>query len=270
VAESRLDVLIRLKDQITAGLKNIKRGFDEVERSADAVEDVNTQKSQQQIKDLEKRITEVRTSAERTQSQLQQVQQAGLAIAGLGAALVAPFALGLRAAAEFSRQIAEVSTLVDSAKTSTEELRDTVVSLSNEFGADRADVARGLYQAISSGAAAGAEANEILRVALITARGGVTSVTAAVDGLSTVLNAFGLSANDAEQVADSLFVTVKAGRTTIDELSRFLFQAAPVASQLGISYQELNAASRSRVCRPASHSRRSGQRSTDSYVIPRN
>jgi hypothetical protein len=56
------------------------------------------------------------------------------------------------------------------------------------------------------------------------------------------LNSFGLAAGDAEQVADALFVTVKNGRTTIDELSRFLFQAAPVASQLGISYQELNAA----------------------------
>jgi TP901 family phage tail tape measure protein len=242
VAESRLDVLIRLRDQITAGLKNIKRGFDEVDKSAEAVENVDTTKSQAQVQTLQQRITAIRTETERLNSALSTIQQAGLAIAGLGAALVAPFAAGLRAAAEFSVQIAEVATLVNEADQSTEQLRETVVNLSDEFGADRADVARGLYQAISSGAAAGAEANEILRVALVTARGGVTSTTAAVNGLSTVLNSFGLGARDAEQVADSLFVTVKNGRTTIDELSRFLFQAAPVASQLGISYQELNAA----------------------------
>jgi TP901 family phage tail tape measure protein len=242
VAESRLDILIRLKDQITQGLRNIKKGFNDVEKSAESVTDVDTSKSQKSFQDFEKEIEATKTASERLTSQLSVVRNAGLAIAGIGAAIAAPFLIGARATAQFSTQIAEVATLVPEAVQSTEQLRRTVVDLSSEFGADRADVARGLYQAISSGATAGAEANEILRVALVTARGGVTSTTAAVNGLSTVLNSFGLQASDAEKVADALFVTVKNGRTTIDELSRFLFQAAPVASQLGISYQELNAA----------------------------
>ena len=242
MAESRIDVFIRLKDQLSSGLKKIKAQFVDVNKQAEELDKQSTSNVSKEYDRLEKEIKDIKTATEQATSQLNTVRNAGLAIAGIGAALAAPFLIGARAAAKFSREIAEVGTLVPDVVQSNEELRATVRRLSNEFGTSRSDIAQGLYQAISSGALAGAEANEILRIALITARGGVTSVTAAVDGLSTILNSFGLEASDAEKVADSLFVTVKNGRTTIDELSRFLFQAAPIASQLGLSYQELNAA----------------------------
>lgn len=152
------------------------------------------------------------------------------------------FTGAVKSAADFSRQIAEVGTLVDDATVSNEELRDTVRSLSNEFGQDRESVAAALYQAISSGAQAGAEANEFLEVALRLAIGGVTDARTAVDGLTTVINAFNLGFESAETVADKLFATVKAGRTTIEELSGFLFQAAPIAQALGVSFDEVQAA----------------------------
>lgn len=151
------------------------------------------------------------------------------------------FGLATRSAADFSRQIAEVGTLVDDTVQTNEQLRDTVRELSNEFGQDRATVASALYQAISSGAEAGAEANDLLRVALRLAIGGVTDARSAVDGLTTVLNAFQLEANQAEEVADVLFQTVRNGRTTVEELSQFLFQAAPIANTLGVSFEELSA-----------------------------
>jgi TP901 family phage tail tape measure protein len=242
MAESRIDVLIRLKDELTKGLKTIRTELDAVNDEAEALNGQDTKDVRKEYDRLEKEITDIKSATEKANAQLDTVRNAGLAIAGLGAAIAAPFLIGLRSTAQFSTEVAEVGTLVDDAVQSTEELRQTIIELSNEFGQARGEVARGLYQAISSGAAAGAEANEILRVALITARGGVTSVSAAVDGLSTVMNSFGFSAEEAETVADKLFVTVKNGRTTIDELSRFLFQAAPVASQLGVRFEELNAA----------------------------
>ena len=295
MAESTLDIVIRLREEASKGIKAIRDAAAESEKGlkqigkqgTDGLKQVGTaastagaavrrntiifQNAARQTKawkdeaarankvldEIRRKrfdataasIGRVRTALRNTRNEVDEaardfsvLQSTALRIAAIGAAIAAPFVLGTRAAAEFSIQIAEIGTLVDDAQVSNDELRETVTDLSNEFGQNRGDIARGLYQAISSGAQAGAEANEVLRVALITARGGVTSVASAVDGLSTIINAFGLEARDAERVADSLFATVRGGRTTVQELSGFLFQAAPLAATLGVEFTDLNAA----------------------------
>lgn len=138
--------------------------------------------------------------------------------------------------------IAEVSTLVDSARISNEELTASVVELSNEYGTNAAELAKALYQAISAGAQAGTEANELLAVSIQTAIGGVTNVDTAVDGLTTIVNAFGFEVSDARKVSDILFTTMKNGKTTIEELSERFFQLAPVANAMGVSLEDSSAA----------------------------
>jgi hypothetical protein len=115
VAESRLDIFIRLRDQISAGLKNIKRSTDEVVKSTKELDKQDTKSLQSQYDKLEKEINDVKTASERVTSQLATVRKVGLAIAGIGAAIAAPFLIGLRAASQFSVQIAEVGTLVNDA-----------------------------------------------------------------------------------------------------------------------------------------------------------
>jgi len=242
MATSILDILLRVKDQATQALKKVRGAAEDVNDEFDELAKKNTDKPEKEVKSLADRLDEARKETNALNERFDALRNAGLAVAGLGAVIAGPFIAGLRSAAQFSTQIAEIETLVGGAAVSNEELRTTVLNLSSEFGQARGDVAQGLYQAISSGARAGAEANEVLRVALLTARGGVTSVASAVNGLSTILNAFQLSAGDAERVADSLFTAVKGGRTTVEELSSFLFQAAPLASSLGVGFDDLNAA----------------------------
>lgn len=242
MATSFLDILLRVKDQASKALKKTK---DEVKKLNEEFEDLDDQKTdgaEKEVKSLAQALDEAAQELEKNARGFNALRNAALAVTGIGAAIAAPFIAGVKSASAFSIKIAEIETLVDSATTSNEELRQTVLNLSSEFGQDRLDVAQGLYQAISSGARAGAEANEVLRVALITARGGVTSVASAVEGLSTIMNAFGLATGDAERIADSLFTAVKGGRTTIQELSQFLFQAAPLAATLGVKFTDLNAA----------------------------
>jgi len=111
--------------------------------------------------------------------------------------------------------------------------------LSVEFNQAPTDQARALYQVISAGATDSAEAVRILDVANRLAVGGVTDVATAADGLTSVLNAYGLSVDDAIDVSDALFVGMKAGKTTISELSSTLGRVAPIAAQAGISIDEL-------------------------------
>ncbi len=130
---------------------------------------------------------------------------------GIGAVTVA-VRRGVSDAREFSKAIGEVSTLVDTSVVPVKSLEKAVLSLASSYGVDQIEVASALYQSISAGASAGAQANLLLEVALKTAIGGVTDANTAVDGLTTVVNAFGKDMNEVEQVADVMFATMQAGK----------------------------------------------------------
>ena len=61
-----------------------------------------------------------------------------------------------------------------------------------------------------------------------------------MDGLTTSTNAFGAQGLTTTQAADALFTAVRLGKTTFEELSRSIGQAAPLAAASGVSFQELN------------------------------
>jgi TP901 family phage tail tape measure protein len=116
-----------------------------------------------------------------------------------------------------------------------------VADLSNEFGIAQSVLTGGLYQALSAGVPTG-NALEFMQVASQAAIAGVTDVETAVDGLTTIINAFGLDTGQAQAVADSMFASVKGGKTTFEELSASLFNVGPAAAAAGVSFTEVNAA----------------------------
>ena len=169
------------------------------------------------------------------------LQRAGMGMATAGAAIVAPLGLAVREGLAFGKGMAEVSTLVDTATVSMDGLETGVRSLATETGESAQVLTKGLYQTISAGVDA-AEAVTFLGTAAKAAVGGVTDTATAVDGMTTVMNAWGKSAEDATDIADSMFTAVKAGKTTFGELSAAYAYVAGTASSAGLSIDETNAA----------------------------
>ncbi|MCP4701380.1 MAG: phage tail tape measure protein, partial [Gammaproteobacteria bacterium] len=93
-----------------------------------------------------------------------------------------------------------------------------------------------------AGAKAGSQANYILEKSTEAAIGGVADVTDAVKLGTSVSNAYGKSLDSVEAIFDTIFMTVKGGVTNFSELSSFFYQAVPMASTLGVTFEELNAA----------------------------
>jgi TP901 family phage tail tape measure protein len=112
---------------------------------------------------------------------------------------------------------------------------------SKELGILQSDVVPAMYNAISAGVPK-ENIFEFIKVAGKAAIGGVTDLNTAVDGLTSIINAFGLSMSEAEAVADSMFAAVQGGKTTFSELSDSIFNIAPAAAAAGVSFQEVNAA----------------------------
>ena len=119
-----------------------------------------------------------------------------------------------------------------------DDLKAGTLDVMKEFGLEIQDVNKALFDAVSAGVPA-ADAIDFLRTASELAVGGVTDLTTATDGITTVINAFGLEASEASQVASAFFTAQKFGKTTVEELSTSIGQVAPIAKQAGLGYQEL-------------------------------
>lgn len=165
------------------------------------------------------------------------------------AALTLPIAAfaagGVKAFVDVDTKLREVNTLFGLTGAAGEknftELQGMVRGLSTEIGVAQSTLTQGLYNAISAGVPK-ENAFTFMQVASKAAIAGVTDVNTAVDGMTTVINAFGLESADAERVADSMFTAVKGGKTTFQELSDALFNVAPAAAASKVSMEEVNAA----------------------------
>jgi len=159
----------------------------------------------------------------------------GAAVAGIGLA-------ALKAAAGFETALAEIETIAGVSKKGMARISNDLLSLSEQFGSTAQDNAKGFYQTVSSGITDTKDAMTVMRRANELAIAGLTSQETAVNVLTAAMNAYGFSARDAARVNDILFTTVKLGRTRIGELSGALGRIMPIAANVGIKFEELNAA----------------------------
>ncbi len=159
----------------------------------------------------------------------------GVALAGAGIAAVK---MGL----DFEKGLAEVKTLLpDITDEGFGELKRGVLDLSKELGIATSDAIPALYQAISAGVPPD-NVLDFMRTAGKAAIGGVTELETAVDGITSVVNAYGAEAISAGAASDIMFTAVKLGKTNFEELSASLFNVLPTASSLGIGFEEVAAA----------------------------
>jgi TP901 family phage tail tape measure protein len=174
---------------------------------------------------------------EKLSSMKLELAAAGAAAYTIGAALGG----AAKEASSFETGMAEVATLLDDTSGLTAQA-DAVRALAREYGSNATDQAKALYQIISAGAKEGAEATGVLEQANKLALGGVTDIKTAADGLTSTMNAYGKEAGTVSEVSDAFFVAMKAGKTTVGELSASIGQVAPISAQAGVGLTELLAA----------------------------
>jgi TP901 family phage tail tape measure protein/lambda family phage tail tape measure protein len=144
-------------------------------------------------------------------------------------------------AADFEDQLMQVRGLIDDPSFSLQPFSRGVRDIAIETGDSFDSLTKSLFDTISAGVDAGS-ALEVLRSAAKLAAAGGTDTATAVDGLTSLLNAYGLEASEATRITDALFQAQKKGKTTIAELSSNVGQVAPLAATLGVSIEEVTGA----------------------------
>lgn len=163
----------------------------------------------------------------------------GLAI---GAAVAVGVVKSIASFAELEQGMNEVFTLLPGiSQTAMDDLTGQVKDFSKEFGVLPEETVPALYQAISAGVPQD-NVFDFLETAQKAALGGVTNLETAVDGISSVVNAYGADVIGAGEASDLMFTAVRLGKTTFEELSASLFNVTPTASALGIQFGDVTAA----------------------------
>lgn len=168
------------------------------------------------------------------------VRGLGTRLAGLGALMGAPLLAGTRVFADFEQQMAQVSTMLQEPDRFMDRFRAGIRAMSAEFGESTETLAQGLYDILSASVPA-EKALDVLAVSARAAKAGITDTGAAADAITTVLNAYGMSADHAASISDWLFSVVKRGKTTFGQLAPSIGRVASIAASAGLSLEELGA-----------------------------
>ena len=164
---------------------------------------------------------------------------AGLATATTGIAAVG--AAGTKWALDFESQMAEVKTLLPTLSTEGfNKLESDVLALSKEMGIATKDAVPALYQAISAGVPPD-NVIDFMRTASEASIGGITDLETSVDGITSVVNAYGEEVVSAGEASDLMFTAVKFGKTDFAQLSGSLFNVIPTAASLGVEFESVAA-----------------------------
>ena len=110
----------------------------------------------------------------------------------------------------------------------------------NELGMAYSDYADAAYSAISASVEQG-KVTGFLTEANKLAKGGMSDLSTTTDILTTAINAYGLSADDASHISDVLINTQNKGKTTVAELASSMGKIIPTAKAQNVSLEQLGA-----------------------------
>ena len=176
------------------------------------------------------------------------LRTAFITLAGAGGVgLLARNILGM--AGDFNKAMANVSTLVNTNVTDMDKLKKGILDMTTSANKSATELSRGLYGLLSaqvknvteaeSGVINIANALKTLETISKTATAGLTDVNTTTRALTATLNAYGLAAEDANDVSDVFFKTVELGQITFEELATSIGFVLGPAANLNIRIEEL-------------------------------
>lgn len=151
---------------------------------------------------------------------------------------------GISLASQFETSTTKVKSILvangDVAASNMAGIKKQVIALSNESGVAASKLMEDTYNAISAGAK-GKNAVAQVAAAEKLATAGFTSSSNALDILTTMTNAYGKAAGNANHQASILLTTQNLGKVTVDQLSHTMGNIIPIAKMNNVSLEDMSA-----------------------------
>lgn len=145
------------------------------------------------------------------------------------------------AAMKYEHQMATIRALTGTTAEDTKALDKSIKAMARTMPKSPAELGAGAYFILSSGIEDVTDATNVLEVAARASTIGLGETSKVANALTTVLNAYGMSADKAGHVTDVMIQAVKEGKAEASEFAGVLGRVVPLAAQMGISFEEVAA-----------------------------
>lgn len=192
--------------------------------------------------DFEKKMKEFRRSFGKVGQQVQEAgTKIGTAFTAAGGAIAVGLGLAVSKTMDFDAQMSRVGAIAGATGAELQALRDKALELGALTSKSASEVAIGMEKM----AAMGFNVNQVMAAmpgVIAAAEASGEDMALVADTVASALNSFKLEAGDASRVADVLAQAANDSAAGINDMAYTFKYAAPVASQLGISLEQLSAA----------------------------
>lgn len=185
-----------------------------------------------------KELNETANSSKNLSRDFGNIQMASLAV---GAAVVAGIGASVKVAADFEAQMSRVKAISGATDEEFKKLEASALDLGASTTKSASEVAKGMEDM----AAMGFNVNEVIAAmpgVISAAEASGTDLAATSKVVAAALNSFQMEASEANKVADILAKTANVSSASVEDMGYAFKYAAPVANVLGISMEELAAA----------------------------
>lgn len=159
----------------------------------------------------------------------------------LTAPLLAVGAAGFKVAGDFEASLARMEGLVGVQREQIDAWRGDIRRLAVDYGSSASVAADALFFITSAGLE-GSNAMDVLEASLKASASGLGEVSVIADLATSAMNAYGPDVLGAAQATDVLTAAVREGKLEPAELAGAMGQVLPVASNMGIRFDEVGAA----------------------------
>lgn len=187
---------------------------------------------------LEAALGKAQTASMKFQQGLAPVARgAKIALLGIGALGVASAKLAI----DFDRTASQIVGLAGVGTKQVEEWKGALLDLAPVVGKTPDELAKALYFVASSGVKA-SKALGVVKVSAEAASAGLGDTQTVADAVTSAMNAYAKENLSAAQATDVLVATVREGKGEASAIAPVLGNILPIASQLGVGFNQVGAA----------------------------
>lgn len=147
----------------------------------------------------------------------------------------------VKMAADFDRSMTQIKSLVGIAGNEVDAMGVKVKELASDMGKDAGEAADALFYITSAGLR-GKEAMDVLQQSLKASAIGLGETKTVADLATSAMNAYGSDVLNASNATDVMVAAVREGKLEASELAGSMGRVLPVASAMGVSFNEVGAA----------------------------
>lgn len=235
-ATAKIEEQQRSLEELAQELREAGLNTDDLERANERLKNSyeRLQASQERLKNLNQQQEKIKQNISATKTQILGTVGAYTAVAA------AIYAGPVQAAQKYEAALAKVNTIADTTQVPLEKISQEVMALSNKTGVAASALAEDVYNAISAGQQTG-DAVNFVSTSTKLAKAGFAETSQTLDVLTTILNAYGKSADEVGHVSDVLIQIQNKGKTSVGELSSVMGKIIPTANSYNVSLEQLGA-----------------------------